>query len=91
MREKRRFLVFGQPLVEESDIKEVVASLQAVWPGTGPKVLRFEKPVRSNQDSTSSRTQSLSTECSDKHQQLLVKPNRLIDALAEWIANLEIL
>src|SRR5947207_6595379 len=39
------FLVFGQPLIEESDIEEVVASLRAAWPGTGPKVRRFESMV----------------------------------------------
>jgi dTDP-4-amino-4,6-dideoxygalactose transaminase len=39
------FLVFGQPLIEEAEIAEVVASLRAAWPGTGPKVRQFEKMV----------------------------------------------
>ena len=37
------FLVFGQPTIEDAEIDEVVASLQAAWLGTGPKVIRFEK------------------------------------------------
>lgn len=42
---KRGFVVFGQPLIEEPDIDEVVASLRAAWPGPGPKVRRFETLV----------------------------------------------
>ena len=45
MREKTRFLVFGQPLIEESDIREVEESLRAAWLGTGPKVAQFERLV----------------------------------------------
>ena len=37
------FLVFGQPLIEREEINEVVASLEAGWPGTGPKVKEFEE------------------------------------------------
>jgi len=37
------FLVFGQPVIEELEIAEVVASLRSGWIGTGPKVLRFER------------------------------------------------
>lgn len=36
-------MVFGQPLIEEEDIEEVVASLRAAWLGTGPKVAKFER------------------------------------------------
>jgi dTDP-4-amino-4,6-dideoxygalactose transaminase len=42
VRSADRFLVFGQPLIEEEDIAEVVASLRAAWPGTGPKAKKFE-------------------------------------------------
>lgn len=38
-------LVFGQPLIEEAEIEEVVKSLRAAWLGTGPKVAAFEKLV----------------------------------------------
>ncbi|GCE61918.1 DegT/DnrJ/EryC1/StrS family aminotransferase [Microcystis aeruginosa] len=38
-----RFLVFGAPAIEEAEIKEVVASLESGWLGTGPKVAQFEK------------------------------------------------
>ncbi len=37
------FLVFGQPLIEEPEMEEVMASLRAAWLGTGPKVARFER------------------------------------------------
>ncbi len=40
------FLVFGAPLIGESEIDEVVASMRAAWLGTGPKVARFEELVR---------------------------------------------
>jgi dTDP-4-amino-4,6-dideoxygalactose transaminase len=39
------YLVFGQPLIEEAEIEEVVKSLRAAWLGTGPKVAAFEKLV----------------------------------------------
>jgi len=37
------FLVFGQPLIGEAEISEVVDSLRKRWIGTGPKVARFEE------------------------------------------------
>ena len=37
------FLVFGQPLIEQDEIDEVVDSLEKAWIGTGPKVHQFEK------------------------------------------------
>ncbi|MFV0350609.1 MAG: DegT/DnrJ/EryC1/StrS family aminotransferase [Halodesulfovibrio sp.] len=37
------FLVFGQPLIEQDEIDEVVDSLKKAWIGTGPKVHQFEK------------------------------------------------
>jgi dTDP-4-amino-4,6-dideoxygalactose transaminase len=43
---RKDFLVFGQPLIEEAEIAEVVNSLQAAWLGTGPKVAEFEELVR---------------------------------------------
>src|SRR6516164_2749746 len=43
---RKEFLVFGQPLIEEPEIDEVVSSLRAAWPGTGPKVSRFEELIR---------------------------------------------
>ncbi|MDH5512090.1 MAG: DegT/DnrJ/EryC1/StrS family aminotransferase [Gammaproteobacteria bacterium] len=39
---RREFLVFGQPLIEQSEIDEVTDSLRKAWLGTGPKVARFE-------------------------------------------------
>jgi dTDP-4-amino-4,6-dideoxygalactose transaminase len=43
VRSKDRFLVFGQPPIEDAEIEEVVASMKAAWLGTGPKVARFER------------------------------------------------
>jgi dTDP-4-amino-4,6-dideoxygalactose transaminase len=42
---RSEYLVFGQPLIEEAEIEEVVRSLRAAWLGTGPKVAKFEKLV----------------------------------------------
>ena len=39
---RSKFLVFGQPLIEQSEIDEVTDSLRKAWLGTGPKVARFE-------------------------------------------------
>jgi dTDP-4-amino-4,6-dideoxygalactose transaminase len=43
VRTKDRFLIFGQPPIEQAEIDEVVASMRAAWLGTGPKVARFEQ------------------------------------------------
>lgn len=40
---REHFLVFGQPLIEQAEINEVVDSLKKSWLGTGPKVAKFEK------------------------------------------------
>ncbi len=40
---REQYLVFGQPLIEEEEIQEVVDSLRKAWIGTGPKVHRFER------------------------------------------------
>jgi dTDP-4-amino-4,6-dideoxygalactose transaminase len=42
VRSADRFLVFGAPLIGESEIDEVVATLRSGWLGTGPKVKMFE-------------------------------------------------
>lgn len=39
------YLVFGQPVIEEAEIEEVVDSLRRRWPGTGPKVKAFETAI----------------------------------------------
>lgn len=43
VRSKNDFLVFGAPIIEEPEIKEVVGCLRRRWIGTGPKVHEFEK------------------------------------------------
>ena len=42
-RAKDQFLVFGEPLIGEEEINEVVASMRSGWLGTGPKVIRFQE------------------------------------------------
>lgn len=37
------FLIFGQPLIEQAEIDEVIDSLRKGWLGTGPKVAWFER------------------------------------------------
>src|ERR1019366_935309 len=44
---RNNYLVFGQPLIEEPEIEEVVKSLRAAWLGTGRKVAGFEKQIAS--------------------------------------------
>lgn len=37
------FIVFGEPDIQASDIREVVDTLQSGWIGTGPKTQQFER------------------------------------------------
>lgn len=39
-------IVFGAPLIEEAEIREVVATLRGGWVGTGPRVSQFEEDFR---------------------------------------------
>ena len=41
------FLIFGSPDIREPEIQEVVETLRSGWPGTGPRVARFEEEFRS--------------------------------------------
>lgn len=43
VRSKDKFLVFGAPAIEDTEIQEVVATMKSGWLGTGPKVARFEQ------------------------------------------------
>ncbi len=47
---RETFLVFGQPLIEQAEMDEVLDSMRAAWLGTGPKVHRFEKDFASYKD-----------------------------------------
>ena len=44
---REEFLVFGNPMIEEAEINEVVDSLKSGWVGTGPKVHKFEEMFKS--------------------------------------------
>ena len=39
----RSFITFGQPDIQKEDIREVVATLESLWIGTGPKVHESER------------------------------------------------
>lgn len=39
---EQEFLVFGEPLIEQDEIDEVVSCLKSGWIGTGPRVAQFE-------------------------------------------------
>jgi dTDP-4-amino-4,6-dideoxygalactose transaminase len=43
---RKQFLTFGQPLIEQAEIDEVVDSLRKAWLGTGPKVHQFERDFK---------------------------------------------
>jgi len=43
---RRDFLIFGSPLIEEEEIREVADTLRSGWLGTGPKTHRFEDDFR---------------------------------------------
>jgi dTDP-4-amino-4,6-dideoxygalactose transaminase len=40
---RKQFLVFGNPLIGDEEISEVIDCLRSGWIGTGPKVERFER------------------------------------------------
>lgn len=40
---RKSFLIFGSPMIEEAEIKEVEKTLRSGWLGTGPKVHEFEE------------------------------------------------
>ncbi|MFY9342123.1 MAG: DegT/DnrJ/EryC1/StrS family aminotransferase [Planctomycetota bacterium] len=42
---RQNYLVFGQPLLEQPEIDEVLACMQSAWLGTGPKAAEFERRV----------------------------------------------
>ena len=46
IRSKDDFLVFGSPAIEQSEIQEVVATMNSGWLGTGPKVAKFEEDFK---------------------------------------------
>ena len=43
---RKDFLIFGSPLIEEDEIKEVEATLRSGWLGTGPKVTALEDQLK---------------------------------------------
>lgn len=43
---RKKYLIFGSPLIGQEEINEVIASLKTGWLSTGPKVTRFEEDVK---------------------------------------------
>lgn len=43
---RESFLIFGNPIIEQDEIDDVVDSLKTGWLSTGPKVARFEESFR---------------------------------------------
>lgn len=44
--DRKDFLVYGSPLIEEEEIREVAKTVESAWLGTGPKVHQFEQMFR---------------------------------------------
>ena len=44
---RNKFLIFGAPAIEQSEIDAVVAVMKSGWLGTGPKVMEFQKAFAS--------------------------------------------
>jgi len=56
-----KFLVFGCPRIEETEIEEVVATLRSGWLGTGPKVAQFESDFSSYKNIDSSNVAAVNS------------------------------
>lgn len=46
MKKRDQFLIFGNPMIEQDEIDDVVDSMKSGWLGTGPKVIRFQEAFR---------------------------------------------
>jgi len=46
MFKRKEFLIFGSPVIEDSEIEEVIQTLKSCWIGTGPRVHHFEEQFR---------------------------------------------
>ena len=49
--DRKDFLIFGSPKIEDDEISEVNDTLKSGWLGTGPKVAKFEEMFRGYKDS----------------------------------------
>ena len=55
------FLVFGSPLIEQSEIDEVVACMESSWLGTGPRVAKLEADFAAYKDTSRSMVAALNS------------------------------
>jgi dTDP-4-amino-4,6-dideoxygalactose transaminase len=50
MRSREEFLVFGQPVIRDEEIEEVVSCMRRGWISTGPRVAEFEQAFRRHRE-----------------------------------------
>ncbi len=55
------FLVFGSPLIEQTEIDEVLACMQSAWLGTGPRVAQFERDFAAYQKLSPARVAAVNS------------------------------
>ncbi len=67
----KQFIVFGEPQINDAEIKEVVATMKSHWLGTGPKVAQFEKDLASYRQIDSSKVAALNSGTAALHLALL--------------------
>lgn len=65
------FIVFGQPMLDDAEIQEVVATLDSRWLGTGPRVARFEQEFASYRKVSSGHTAAVNSGTAALHLSLL--------------------
>lgn len=65
------FIVFGEPQIEDAEIKEVIATMQSHWLGTGPKVAQFESDFAKYRHIDSSKVAALNSGTAALHLALL--------------------
>ena len=58
---KKPFIVFGAPQINQPEIDEVIETLQSGWLGTGPKVARFEKDFAAYKNIPSTHTAAVNS------------------------------
>jgi dTDP-4-amino-4,6-dideoxygalactose transaminase len=56
-----KFIVFGAPDIQRSEIDEVIDSLESGWLGTGPKVQRFENEFATYRGVSADRVAALNS------------------------------
>jgi len=66
-----KFIVFGEPQIEQAEIKEVVDTMESHWLGTGPKVAQFESDFADYRNIDKSKVAALNSGTAALHLALL--------------------